>query len=113
MTPRQYEPSKKHKWPKGYGSICQRCVSEDHASKLLQTAVFGPTDGARKKLYAVCGEAVFVARREGSAWHGYPVPGSEIPPAVIKLWREETRVDLRTARRLLKQQAIPEHCGCS
>jgi hypothetical protein len=110
---RTYEPHEKHKWPKGYGSLCQRCISLEHAEELLQSAVAESTDREPKKLYAVCGEAVFVARSHGQGWHGYPVAGSEVPPSVIRDFQEQGLIDGRVAKRLYRQRQIPEHCGCN
>lgn len=112
-VPGSTEPSRNHKWPKGYGSICQRCVSIEHAQQLLASAIAdGEAGVAPTKLYAVCGEAVFVARTHGQAWHGYPVAGTAVPPAILARFHRAGAITDRQYRRLRSQTSPPTVCGC-
>ena len=45
---------------------------------------------------------------ERDVWHGYPVPGCEVPKEVMRRFREEGWDDRRGMRVLYQQRAIPE-----
>ena len=115
---RRYESNPKHKFPKGYGTLCQRSVTPDHCEQLLTDSVPHPAEESAATRYAICGMAVF--RGFGCAdgagvevWHGFPVPGETVPRHVIETWVEQGRIPPIAARRLQKQRTIPEACGCS
>ncbi len=111
-----YVPHKeKHKEPKGYGSLCQKSVSTEHAQELLARAVPHPDRPATRALFAACGEAVFVARPtrfEAGEWHGYPELGSRIDPAVLDALETAGHLDARRRRRVERQRELPARCGC-
>lgn len=112
---RKYVPNpEKHKQPKGYGSLCQKCITIRHAQELLDKAVadYRPT---KRILYSVCGEAVFVARPtriEVEEWHGYPEIGSKIDPKILDLFVQHGLIDDVAKGRIENQTVLPEACGC-
>ena len=115
----RYQPYRqKHTSPKGYGSICQQCVTPDHAQRLLDESVPHPEDGPEKARFAVCGSAVFKGfgyrTVEGTeCWHGFPVLGQSVPEHVLRTWTERGRISPVTKRRLQRQTTLPESCACS
>lgn len=116
-----YEPNPKHKFPKGYGTLCQRSVGLEHAQELLDRSVADDPDGRGlvRRRYSVCGPAAFEAKLHHgsddapeSCWHGYPILGSDVPQNVIDRWVEAGDLDRVAARRLRRQRTLPEACGC-
>lgn len=105
---RQYEPNVKHKWPQGFGTLCPVEMATDEAKRLLLAAVAVPEEG--HALWAVEGDWCFVARPtrlEEDVWHGYPVPGSEVPNSVWKALIAAGTIDEHRKGRLRKQKALP------
>ncbi len=107
---RRYEPSAKHKAPLGFGSHCPKMPPEK-SQTLLESAILEPDKPNGSKLYAVWGDWCFVAqptRSELGTYHGYPVPGHEVPPSVLRTF--QTRGDLSREQRLRLQQqtSLPE-----
>ena len=79
--PRRYDTSsyKKHKRPKGWGSLCPDEIDQDAAQRLLDSGV--ELDGA---IYNVEGELCFRAFQHDEhgihdLWHGHPIPWSRLP----------------------------------
>src|SRR5690606_2808893 len=113
---RTYEPHAKHKAPKGYGSLCQKSVSLEHAQTMLREAIRDPDRPESRMLFAVCGEAVFVARPtrlEENIWHGYPEVGSNVSPRVLDELVAQGKLDLERRRRIGRQRDLPPTCGCA
>lgn len=107
---RKYEPNPKHKWPKGYGSLCPRSLDSADVDALLQDAVLVET-GEAPTLYAVkenwCFE-IRPTRLEVGLWHGYPVPGFEVPHDAFVQLREAGRLTAAQVKRLRRQRELPE-----
>ena len=107
---RIYEPSPKHKWPKGFGSPCPEEMPLADAQALLDKAVENPQDQG-DALWAVAGDWCFAARPtriEEGVWHGYPVIGSEVPERVLKELEVAGHIDRRQRQRLRLQKSLPE-----
>ena len=106
---RRYEPNPKHKWPKGFGSLCPKTLPPERISALLADAI-AADDAPDAPLYAVEGDWCFEARptrlSEG-LWHGYPVPGCEVPPRVFTRLRERGDLTDARVRRLRTQRFLP------
>ena len=114
----RYQPHAKHKPPKGYGTLCQKSVSDDHARELLDESVPHPANGPPKSRFAICGMAVFKGFSYSTAegveiWHGFPIEGQAVPAHVVKTWLRNERITNVIAGRLRRQSAPPEHCACS
>jgi len=87
-------------------------MPEGRAQELLDQAIADPDpDSKSGKLYAVDGEWCFVAQRSevsGELYHGYPVPGGEVPERVLyEMFRAE-RFPRGVLNRLRRQSALPE-----
>jgi hypothetical protein len=108
---RLYEPSPKHKEPKGYGTLCPKALTREEAQALLEVAV---DDGLNETvLYAVESDWCFAARltrrvEDGSVWHGYPILGRDVPEAILRAWRESGRIDRKQQKRLRQQRDFPK-----
>jgi hypothetical protein len=109
--PRSYVPwPEKHKWPKGYGSLCPRMPDGEPAG-LLARAISLP-EVAANALWVASGRWCFCAHRSPhagpDAWHGFPVIGGEVDERVISALLERGVVTAREARRLRQQRSLPE-----
>ena len=82
------------------------------AQQLLEEALPDPDPGSQSsKLYAVSGDWCFVAqvtRSEIHEYHGYPVPGAEVPERVLRSLQESGRISASDRRRLRQQKSLPE-----
>jgi len=71
---------KKHKRPKGWGSLCPDDMNDATPQELLETSV--AVDGAR---YNIDGDYCYRAFTHGAdaegkdLWHGHPIPWSRLP----------------------------------
>lgn len=103
---RIYKPwREKHKWPKGFGSWCPR-MPEGRAQSILEDAIADPEGGS--KLYGYDRGWCFVAQpTRADEYHGYPVPGAEIPEQVFRAFIEAGKITSAQRRRLRKQAALP------
>lgn len=101
----------KHEPPSGFGTWCPR-LPAGRASELLAGAVADPGPGGDStKLYAVDGEWCFVAHPSdatGDVYHGYPVPGAEVPERVLRRLVAAGRLTRGACNRLRRQQSLPE-----
>lgn len=112
MPTRTYKPwEEKHKPPRGFGSWCPT-MPEGRAQALLDQAIPDPDpESGSAKLYAVSGDWCFVAqvtRSETNEYHGYPVPGAEMPERVLRALHELGRLSPRDRSRLRRQRNLPE-----
>jgi hypothetical protein len=100
----------KHKWPKGYGSLCPRMPLEV-AGDLLSKAIEVPDVGANK-LWVASGRWCFSAHRSPhagpEAWHGFPVIGGEVDERVLYELCRQGYITRREMRRLRAQRELPE-----
>jgi hypothetical protein len=108
---RRYVPHpQKHKWPKGFGSLCPGDMPEGLPQSLLDRAV--AVDGAGDgKLWAASGRWCFCAHPSPGAgedaWHGFPVVGGEVDERVLAALEEVGMITPRERRRLRQQRALP------
>lgn len=102
---RLYQPSPKHKAPRGWGSVCPPEIDERTAQELLNAAVTAKVDdGTERVLYNVRDGRMYAGRsHRAGLYHGYPVKGTEVPPSVLKALRDNGRIDATTYKRLLKE----------
>ena len=106
-----YVPWKeKHKAPHGFGTWCPQ-LPDGKAQLLLEGAVADPAPESRShKLYAIDGDWCFVAqptRIEEGEYHGYPVPGAEVPERILKLLQKAGLISPATRRALRRQTNLP------
>lgn len=107
--PRTYSPNPKHKWPKGFGSLCPPHLCDDEACALLRRAI--PSKYEANALYVIDGDWCFEARPtriEIDEWHGYPVPGFEVPADIFTSLRAAGELTEGDVKRLRKQRALPD-----
>lgn len=108
--PREYVPSKKHKYPKGFGSLCPNMTTSEPI-ELLKKAIAVPGAGANK-LWIASGRWCFCAHpspNEGSdAWHGFPIIGGDVDERVLRALLREGRITRREMSRLRSQRKLPE-----
>lgn len=109
--PRRYVPHEaKHKWPKGYGSLCPRMPMED-ADELLNKAMMVPGVGTNK-LWVASGRWCFCAHPSPhaglEAWHGFPVIGGDVDERVLSTLYRQGYITRREMRQLRAQRALPE-----
>ena len=106
--PRKYQPSSKHKSPKGFGTLCPSDLELATSQALLESAV---QVGAA--LWAVSGPWCFKAFQtfphgpDPEIWHGFPVVGCEVPEDVIVALRSAGQIDLHQCRSIRKQRVLP------
>lgn len=109
--PRRYVPHEaKHKWPKGYGSLCP-IMPLAEVEKLLDKAVKVEGVGANK-LWIASGRWCFCAHPSPhagpEAWHGFPVIGGDVDERVLSALYTEGLITRREMRRLRAQWELPE-----
>jgi hypothetical protein len=109
---RQYEPNPKHKpGPLQHGTLCPEDLTRADAQRLLEEAVPDPTSQGTGSLWIYDQGWVFCARAtdaQRDVWHGYPVPGCDVPKEVMQLFKEKGWVDRRAARAVREQLSIPD-----
>ena len=109
--PRTYHAyDEKHKWPKGFGSLCPPDMPTTVPSELLRDAI--RVEGlSADKLWAASGEWLFCAHPSPhlgpDAWHGFPVIGGEADERVLHALEREGRNTARQRRRLRRQRELP------
>ena len=107
-----YEPNKKHKWPKGFGTRCPH-MPETLPQRLLDGAVeLG--DASNKQRWSVHGSWLFRALKHedlpsenAEKWHGHPVPGADAPEPVLAALVEAKLMTAKQKRRFMQQQQLP------
>lgn len=111
LMSRTYVPhQEKHKWPKGYGSLCPRMPAAD-PQMLLEKAVAVEGVGTNK-LWVAQGRWCFCAHPSPhagpDAWHGFPVIGGDLDERVlIRLFRDGF-ITRREMKQLRAQRTLPE-----
>ena len=109
--PRAYHPDNKHKWPKGYGSLCPAKMPKAEPARLLESALAVPGVGANK-LWIAAGRWCFCAHPspgEGeNAWHGFPVIGGEVDERIWAALLAAGLVSRRDVKRLRSQRELPD-----
>jgi hypothetical protein len=87
-------------------------MPDGHPQQLLEEAIPDPdSESGSSKLYAVSGDWCFVAqvtRSEPNEYHGYPVPGGEVPERVLRKLQDLGRISARDRSRLRRQKSLPE-----
>lgn len=115
---RVYVPSRKHKYPKGGGSLCPRALEVHDAQALLERAVDvgASPDAPTGALWAVDGAWCFCAmpthpnsehEEYRHQWHGHPRIGGEVPDGVLRHLAAEGHITRRQLKRLRRQRALP------
>jgi hypothetical protein len=108
--PRTYVPSDKHKWPKGFGSLCPKMQAQESAA-LLERAIEVSSFGGQK-LWAARGKWCFCAHPSPQigpeVWHGFPVIGGEVDERVLNALEASGFISAREKRRLRAQRELPE-----
>lgn len=109
--PRRYVPfPEKHKWPKGFGSLCPLMPAQA-AEELLAAAILVP-GLSDKKLWAARGRWCFCAHpspHEGEdAWHGFPQIGGDTDERVLAALLRAGQIDRRELRALRSQRELPK-----
>jgi len=109
--PRTYEPyTEKHKWPKGFGSLCPFMPTSD-PTELLKKAIAVPGVGANK-LWAAAGRWCFCAHPSPhageDAWHGFPVIGGDVDERVLNALYRDGQITRRELKQLRAQRELPE-----
>lgn len=109
MPARTYVPSEKHKWPKGFGSLCPTMPLEV-PPELLGLAITVEGVG-ENKLWVARGDWCFCAHPSPhagpDAWHGFPVIGGEVDERVLAELQGSGLISARERRRLRKQKELP------
>lgn len=103
-----YKKHPKHKWPKGFGSICPH-LSEVDAQKLLDRSVSIADDSGAVQRWVVYDVWVFRALSEdhGATWHGHPVIGADVPDRVMQQLVAAGHISDNKKRKLRKQDRLP------
>jgi len=108
--PRTYEPcEQKHKWPKGFGTLCPIGMTAEETQRLLDQAVSVPGQSTRK-LWAATGRWCFCAhptREEEGVWHGFPVPGRKAGERVLAALEAAGLLSHEQRRALRNQRTLP------
>lgn len=109
--PRTYVPyEEKHKWPKGFGSLCPRMPTAE-PGELLKKAIPIPGVGDNK-LWAAKGRWCFCAHRSpnagADAWHGFPVIGGDVDERVLNALCRDGHITRREMKLLRGQRELPE-----
>lgn len=108
---RTYVPhEEKHKWPKGFGSLCPHMPAAE-PGQLLNTAIPVPGVGA-SKLWAASGRWCFCAlpspHAGADAWHGFPVIGGDVDERVLIALHRDGPITRRQMKQLRAQRELPE-----
>lgn len=96
--------TRKHKRPKGWGSLCPADIDANRAQALLDSGV---THGGA--VYNTDGERCFRALQhhvdaDGTElWHGHPIPWTRLPPAAKNKLVEAGRLDVAVFRKAIRQ----------
>jgi len=108
--PRSYVPNPKHKWPKGFGSLCP-LMPPEVSQQLLERAVVVAGVGANK-LWMASGGWCFCAHRSPNggddAWHGFPVIGGDVDERVLDRLEACGIISDIERRRLRRQRSLPD-----
>lgn len=90
---------RKHKRPKGWGSICPEHFDQAAAQALLNGSVL--VDDAR---YAVDeGWALKAFQHRPGHWHGFPIPWSTMPVEAVRGLIQRGLLDEQTWKKALRQ----------
>lgn len=107
---RAYVPyPEKHKWPKGFGSLCPKDLPEGLPQEFLNQAIAVAGVGLNK-LWFASGSWCFCAHPSPGedAWHGLPVIGGEVDERVWQAMLEAGLISKREVRRFRTQRELPE-----
>jgi len=110
--PREYVPSPKHKWPKGFGELCPLGLVTADAQEMLDVAISVPRV-RQKAVWVAHGQWLFMAYPahpndpERNEWHGFPVVGSKADPRVLYALQHSGVIDQSQFMKLKKQKRLP------
>lgn len=110
--PRRYVPyPEKHKWPKGFGSLCPKDIPPETCQALLDQAIAVQGVGTNK-LWVASGRWCFCAHPSTSegpdVWHGFPVIGGEVDERVWTALVDAGLSQKSDVHRLRRQRTLPE-----
>lgn len=89
---------KKHKRPKGWGSLCPN-EYEPRAQELLDSGV-----QVGEQIFNVDGDFAFRAQEHTEGrWHGHPIPWSRIPVEAVRMLIATGRLDSVRWRKALRK----------
>lgn len=103
-----YKKHKKHKWPKGFGTLCPHMSTED-AQVLLDRSVRILEESGAEQRWVVYDKWVFRALSEdhGATWHGHPVVGEQVPEWVLQQLVDCGHIQDKKKRKLRQQDTLP------
>jgi hypothetical protein len=94
---RKYVPSPKHE-PGGWGTPMD--LNDTTAQAVLNAGVPGPNG---KQIYGLHDGRIYEFQPDNvGGFHGYPVPGTEVPPAVLRQWRDQGLITEAQYRRFVR-----------
>jgi Pretoxin HINT domain len=80
--PRDYAPTDKHK-PGGWGTPMD--LDNTTASEVLRSGIQGPNG---KQIYGYKNGKMYEFQPDNTGgYHGYPVPGNQVPPCILEEWQ--------------------------
>lgn len=93
---------RKHKRPKGWGSLCPDHVRQEDAQRLLDSSV---SISCEKAVYNISGKVAYRAFPHGpDAYHGHPIPWSRLPAAAQAKLIQAGRLDVATLKTAIRKQ---------
>jgi hypothetical protein len=96
---RRYDPTRKH-GPGGWGTPMD--LDDAVAQQVLENGILGPNG---RQVYGHHNGRIYEFQPDNvGAFHGYPVPGNEVPPAVLRQMRDQGTITESQYRRLLRGQ---------
>jgi hypothetical protein len=92
---KQYKPTKKHQ-KGGWGT--EMDLDDATAQKVLDDAIPGG-----KQQYGIYNGKVYEFQPDNTGgWHGYPIPGNQAPPSVLKKMLKDGRITKNQYKKLIK-----------
>lgn len=96
---RKYNPTAKHK-PGGWGTPMD--LDDQTAETILNEGIVGPNG---KQVYSYYNGQIYEFQPDNvDDYHGYPVPGDEAPPSILREWLEKGIISNADYNKLRKGQ---------
>lgn len=94
---RRYSPTNKHKTG-GWGT--EMDLDDTTAEQILNEGITSPN---RKQVYSYHDGKLYEFQPDNAGgYHGYPVPGNEVPPKVLKELRDNGNITNTEYKRLIR-----------